>query len=96
MDPCWDAPDSNLCTTACKDQLNKLPDKCLERLADSVAAQGNANVTERLSEQLEACGRNITITPTNAAAGLGAGGALLVPLLVLALSLLVAELLFQP
>lgn len=66
----------------------------LERLADTVAAEGNANVTARLSDQLEACGRNITIT--SAAAGLGAGHALLVPILVLALSLLVAELMFQP
>lgn len=90
---CRNAPDSNLCTDACKSQLAKLPDRCLERLADSVAAQGNANVTARLSDQLEACGRNITIT--NAAAALGARGALLVPLLVLALSLVVAELLFH-
>lgn len=58
-----------------------------------MAAQGNANVTARLSDQLEACGRNITIT--NAAAALGARGALLVPLLVLALSVVVAELLFH-
>ena len=59
-----------------------------------MAAEGNANVTARLSEQLTACGRNITIT--SGAAGLGAGGALLVPLLVLGLSLVLAELLLQP
>lgn len=66
----------------------------LERLADSVAAEGNANVTERLAEQLTACGRNITIT--SGAAGLRAGSALLVPLLVVGLSLVLAELLLQP
>lgn len=88
MDPCWTAPESDLCTTTCKDQLEKLPNACvsggrglgrgcrrsvsqrltglplptprpslqMERLASDVVKAGNANVTARLEDQLEACG----------------------------------------
>ena len=90
MDPCWQAPTTDLCTAACKAQLAKLPDRCLTRLADEVAKQGNTNVTARLQEQLTACGRNITV-PASAAGP--AWGSVLVPLAVVGLSAALLELL---
>ena len=29
MQPCWDAPDTNLCTTSCKQNLDRLPQTCV-------------------------------------------------------------------
>lgn len=40
----------------------------LQGLANDVGAQGNAQITERLTEQLSACGFNITVSSALTAA----------------------------
>ncbi|KAL4451344.1 hypothetical protein ABPG77_009416 [Micractinium sp. CCAP 211/92] len=86
---CAEAPDSNLCTTECKAQLDKVPDACIQQIIDAIAKAGDQNATARWEAQLTAC--NITYTqPTN---GASAYGSVLLPLVVMAASVALVELL---
>lgn len=90
MTPCWEAPDST-CTEACRTQLDKLSQPCLDRVASAVVDTGSVNATAKLNTTLAACNETFTYV----AGALGAYGTLLLPLAVLAASMALTELLLH-
>ncbi|EFN50819.1 hypothetical protein CHLNCDRAFT_59404 [Chlorella variabilis] len=64
MDPCWEAPPSDLCTEDCKANLLQLPQACLDRLVTGIYNSGNETTIDRVESQIAAC--NITWTECTA------------------------------
>ncbi|KAL4420740.1 hypothetical protein ABPG75_010396 [Micractinium tetrahymenae] len=87
---CAETPASNLCTSECKAELDKVPDACIQKIIDAIAQAGDQNATDRWEAQLTAC--NISYTkPTNGA--VTAYGSVLLPLVVMAASMALVEML---
>ncbi|KAI3430992.1 hypothetical protein D9Q98_009395 [Chlorella vulgaris] len=55
FDPCWEAPPSDLCTEACKNELDQLPQACRDRFLSETLSSADAATVDRLESQIVAC-----------------------------------------